>query len=231
MDVGLGRNKGLLCHPDFKQMKRIVIIDDHALVREGIVALLAEMMPDVPVTSLDRIPSAQVLQAVSASLVICDYRVGDDHALSLLQMLSTHPAPPPVLIISMLPENEVGPACILAGAKGFVSKSAPSSDFLIAVRMLLAGNTYLSTQLAHALLNGDDNKSGGPPSPSRQLSRRELQIFSALGEGLPVSAVAVRLGISVKTVEAHRENIKNKLSLGSAAEVVITAARWLAFGT
>lgn len=212
-------------------MVQIIIIDDHALVREGIVSLLMEMIPDAVLTALDRIPTDLLILSRNPSLVICDYRVGDCHALSLLQALEPHSAAPPVLVISMLMENEVGPACILAGAKGFVSKSAPSADFLAAVRMLLAGNTYLSASLARALLAAGEEESSGPPSPSRRLSRRELQIFCALGEGLVVSTVADRFGISVKTVEAHRENIKNKLLLNSAAEVVISASRWLASGT
>lgn len=212
-------------------MYHIIIIDDHALVREGIVSLLAETIPDAVVTALDRIPTDEFILSKNPSLVICDYRVGDCHALTLLQALEPHLTRPPVLIISMLMENEVGPACILAGARGFVSKSAPSTDFLNSVRMLLAGNTYLSASLARALLDAGEQESSGPPSPSRRLSRRELQIFSALGEGLVVSNVADRFGISVKTVEAHRENIKNKLLLNSATEVVISAARWLASGT
>ena len=224
--------RGSIVSHRFKKMVHIIIIDDHALVREGIVSLITEMIPDAVLTALDRIPSDQLILSKNAALVICDYRVGDHHALSLLQALGPHSAAPPVLIISMLTENEVGPACVLAGAKGFVSKAAPATDFLAAVRMLLAGNTYLSASLARALLAaGEEEESSGPPSPSRRLSCRELQVFCALGEGLAVSSVADRLGISVKTVEAHRENIKNKLLLNSAAAVVISAAHWLTSGT
>lgn len=205
------------------------VIDDHSLVREGIQALLLAGFPKSRVQLCPSIPQVNEVLGASPAVIICDYRVGKSNALDFLMALTRHPLAPPVLIISMLDELEVGPPCIRAGAKGFVSKSAPSEEILNASRMLLAGKTYMSGRLTSALMNqtkrGDDV---GPETPTRRLTQREMQIFTALGEGLSVSAIAERCGISVKTVETHRENIKNKLSLHSATEVVIAAAQWLA---
>lgn len=207
---------------------RFTIIDDHSLVREGIQALLMAGNPDSLVTLCPEIPAVDELLATPPDMIICDYRVGRSNALDFLIALAGRPLTPPVLIISMLDELEVGPPCIRAGAKGFVSKSSPSEEILNASRMLLAGKTYLSGRLATALVNPvNRNHPAGPESLTRPLTQREFQIFSLLGEGLSVSAIAERCGISVKTVETHRENIKNKLNLHSATEVVITAAQWL----
>lgn len=209
------------------------VIDDHSLVREGIKALIMAGIPDSEVKLHGRIPAVvDVLFAPLPDVIICDYRVGESNALEFLNALSAHSDTPSVLIISMLDELEVGPPCIRAGAKGFVSKSAPSEEILTASRMLLAGKTYMSSDLSRVLMTATrKEKTAGPESPTRKLTQRELQIFSALGEGLSVSAIAERCGISVKTVETHRENMKNKLNLHSATEVVIAAAQWLRSGS
>jgi two-component system, NarL family, invasion response regulator UvrY len=207
---------------------RITIIDDHVFVRQGIETLLKSVFPEAVLTSFDRIPASHFITEMKADLIVCDYRVGNDHALTLLHAVSGNPTPPPVLVISMLEEANIAPSCITAGASGFVSKSAPSDDFISAVKTLLAGRIYLSTHATKAALT---NPESAPCSITRQLSLRELQIFSVLGEGLSVSIIASRLGISVKTVESHRENIKNKLNLHTASEVVIAASKWLSSGS
>jgi len=209
----------------------IIIIDDHVFVREGIEALLNQTFNDPSISSFSRIPEELDSHCVGVDLVICDYRVGDDHALSLLVAIARQASPPPVLVISMLSEEEVAPRCIAAGASGFISKAAPSTDFIAAVKMLMAGKSYYNAKIAKSFFSPSGR--GGPistTSVSQILSPRELQIFSNIGEGRPVSKIAERLGISVKTVETHRENIKNKLNIASAAEVLILASKWLSSG-
>ena len=206
---------------------RITIIDDHVFVREGIETLLRSVFPNAILTTFDHIPDAQSIADTQADLIVCDYRVGDDHALTLLRAISGNPSPP-VLVISMLEESQIAPACIAAGASGFVSKSAPSDEFITAVKALLAGRTYFSALATKAAFASPD---AAQLSITRQLSPRELQIFSVLGEGVSVGVIAKRLGISVKTVESHRENIKNKLNLHTASEVVIAASKWLTSGS
>jgi len=206
----------------------VTIIDDHVFVRQGIEALLAQTFPTAIVSSLDRIPPAEAVITLKTDLIVCDYRIGNDNALSLLSSLATVPSAPPVLVVSMLDEAEIAPACIAAGASGFVSKSAPSEEFTTAMKMLLEGRTYFSATATKAVFARKDH---APGSVSKLLSQRELQVFSILGEGLPVGIIAQRLGISVKTVESHRENIKNKLNLHTASEVVIAAFQWLSSGS
>lgn len=207
---------------------RITIIDDHVFVREGIETLLRSVFPNAILTTFDHIPDAQSIADTQADLIVCDYRVGNDHALTLLRSISGNPSPPPVLVISMMEELQLAPACIAAGASGFVSKSAPSDEFITAVKSILAGRTYFSALATKAAFT---NPEASHLSITRLLSHRELQIFSILGEGVSVGVIAKRLGISVKTVESHRENIKNKLNLHNASEVVIAASKWLTSGS
>jgi DNA-binding NarL/FixJ family response regulator len=145
------------------------IIDDHSLVREGIQALLMAGIPDSLVKSYPEIPPMDEVLTAPPDMIICDYRVGGSNALDFLIALAGRSPTPPVLIISMLDELEVGPQCIRAGAKGFVSKSSPSEEILNASRMILAGNTYLSCKLAHALLKPVNRKHPQAlnPSPNR----------------------------------------------------------------
>ena len=206
---------------------RITIIDDHVFVRQGIETLLRSVFPNAILTSFDHIPAAQSIADTQADLIVCDYRVGNDHALTLLRSVSGNPSPP-VLVISMMEELQIAPACIAAGASGFVSKSAPSDEFIAAVKCLLAGRTYFSALATKAAFTSPD---ASHLSITKLLSHRELQIFSILGEGVSVGVIAKRLGISVKTVESHRENIKNKLNLHTASEVVIAASKWLTSGS
>jgi len=210
----------------------VTIIDDHVFVRQGIEALLAQTFPTAIVSSLDRIPPAEAVITLKTDLIVCDYRIGNDNALSLLSSLASLPSAPPVLVVSMLDEAEIAPACIAAGASGFVSKSAPSEEFTTAIKMLLEGRTYFSAVATKAVFIRKSHANGeAPTSVSNLLSQRELQVFSIIGQGLPVGIIAQRLGISVKTVESHRENIKNKLNLHTASEVVIAAFQWLSSGS
>lgn len=211
---------------------RVTIIDDHVFVRQGIETLLAQTFPSAVVSSLERIPPASDIAFLETDLIVCDYSVGDDYALSLLHAVASDPDSPPILVISMLNEADIAPACMAAGASGFVSKASPSGEFIDAIKLLLNGRTYFTSLATKAALNEKNGtKKPGAQSIANLLSRRELEVFSIIGKGSPVGVVAQRLGISVKTVESHRENIKNKLNLHNASEVVIAASKWLSTGS
>lgn len=205
-------------------MKHITIFDNHVFVRQGIETIIKQVLPSATITASDSIPDTHCITTLETDLIVCDYRVGDNFVFTLLKAISKHPHPPPVLVISIMEEAQIIPPCIAAGASGFVSISAPADEFITAVNMLLAGRTYFSARATKAVFA---NPTSTQQCITKQLSRRELQVFSVLGEGIPVSAIAKRLGISVKTVESHRENIKNKLNLHTASEVVIAASQWL----
>ncbi|MEO8615171.1 MAG: response regulator transcription factor [Luteolibacter sp.] len=203
----------------------ILIIDPYPIIREGMACVLSgldgvsvDVSSDFP-EALDR------LRARGAELVITDFRIRGDNVLSFLRELPVVCSRTRCLIVSALDEIQIGCPTILAGASGFITKSEPVAKVLDAVRMILAGNSYCSERLSRALMSQQSH--GMHTIPGVHLTGRELQIFSLFGECLPVSAIAARLGVSVKTIEAHRENIKNKLSYQNSAQVIAAAVRWL----
>lgn len=206
--------------------RRILVVDPYPITREGIIAVISASLAQACVTGCSDIPEALTyVHGNHVDLVIIDFRVRGDNALSLLREMKGRDSWPRCLILSTSDEMQTGFSCIRAGASGYLEKSAPVVAVVAAVRDILAGRIHVSERLSQALITNR-----GDASEFRacdRLTKRELQIFSHIGEGLAVSDIALKLGISVKTVEAHRENMKNKLNCHSATEVVATAVRWM----
>lgn len=207
---------------------RVVIIEGDVFVRQGIETIVSQEFPDAVISCPDSALLPTVLSEIEAELVVCYHNTGDSCALRVLDGVASGPSSPPVLVVSAFDETEAAPVCIAAGASGLISNSAPIQDFFSAMKSLLAGGTYFSASAMKTAFAAEKNdQTSGSDSLGKLLTRREIEVFTVLGEGLPVRAIAPRLGISVKTVESHRENIKNKLSLHSASEVTVAASKWL----
>jgi len=209
-------------------MKRLsfLILDDHAMVRTGVVSYLKNHFSESSFYEADTLSGAkEVLKSESVDVALIDYKVGAEHSLALIPDISHYHPHVKILVFSMLEGREVGAACIKAGAHGFLSKSNPPEDILSAIKTIQECRLYASLEISRSLMmNPTENKKD---HISQLLSKRELEVFSLLGEPLKVSVIANKLGISVKTVEAHREHIKNKLSLHSSSQVIIKASEWL----
>ena len=202
---------------------RILIIESHPVVTVGLAATLGPVLVNAEITARGNFADAiDHLAAHPVDLIISDFRIAAITVLSLLEKLGNGNGPARCLIFSALDEIQIGVPCIRAGASGFLSKSAPLAALPDAAHTILAGRHFLSERLAKALLNG----SAAASSPASQLSARELQVFSLIGAGHAVSQIADRLALSVKTVESHREHIKNKLALQNSAQVTAAAIRW-----
>ena len=119
------------------------------------------------------------------------------------------------------------PDCLRAGACGYVMKREPVEQLFHAIREAAAGNIAVSPRVANALMAGVAGHSLRPGGSEARLTDRELQVFRLVGLALSTRAIAEKLGVSVKTVEAHRENIKNKLGLDTAAGLTARAAHWV----
>lgn len=205
---------------------QILVIDHRPIIREGVVVVLSAALEGMAIAgsgcfseAMDRIGNQPI------DLVVTDFRVKGDTALSFLKELERTNSRTRCLMLSDLDEIQVGYPCIRAGASGFVGKSSSVAVVVDAARSILAGRHYLSERLSKALMAG--GLDGWASSAGTHLTTRELQIFSLIGAGLSVSAIALKLGVSVKTVEAHRENIKNKLGYQNASELAAAAVRWL----
>jgi DNA-binding NarL/FixJ family response regulator len=204
---------------------RILVVDSHPLIREGLESLLMSALGEARVSGCGAFPEAlRQMESNTFDLVISEFRVLGDTLLAFLDQLRASSSRTRCLIYSGGDETQIGYPCMLAGASGFVSKTEPLERVVEAARTVLDGRQYISESLARLLMrqNGSEMK----PSAGIHLSRRELEVFSMIGTGLPVSKIAERLGISVKTVEAHRENIKNKLGFSNSAQVLAAAVLW-----
>jgi DNA-binding NarL/FixJ family response regulator len=133
-----------------------------------------------------------------------------------------------VLILSIHDESLYAERVLHAGARGYIMKEAKPEVLLAAIRHVLAGHVYVSPNLSLRLLDTLTGKGPGKsPSPIQKLSDREFEVFRLIGEGLPTAAIGRRLNLSAKTVATHRINIKTKLGIETASELISCAAKWI----
>ena len=192
---------------------RVLLVDDHPLVREGLIARL-EVVPDIEVVG-DAGDAASAL-ACAASLapdvVLTDIGMKGVSGIELTrQLLARHPQLI-VLVLSMYDSADYAQQAMAAGARGYVLKDSPSSEIIAALRVVAGGGTFLSPEIAQRLFR--------PGGARVQLSEREQQILALLGQGLSSKHIARSLDIGVRTVETHRQAIRRKLGLEGQAELI-----------
>ncbi len=205
-------------------MSRILIADDHAMVRAGLRQYLEEdsSIKAVGEASTGR-ETLDQLRAAKWDLVILDINMPDRSGLDVLRHIqSSHPEVR-VLIMSGFPERQYAVNVLKAGASGYLPKDSPPEDLLKAVRTVLAGRRYVSATLAEILVSDLDNDADKPLHA--RLSEREFQIFCKLAAGAAVSAIAAELCLSVKTVSTYRTRILEKMSFKANADLTSYALR------
>lgn len=214
------------------QKSRILIVDDHPVLRRGLAALI-ESEPDLTVCgeAADTRTALEAIEECEPDIAIIDVALDASDGLDLLkEMRNRHPGLP-ALVLSMYPEAVYAERSLRAGARGYISKQQLDDTVLTAVRKILAGGTYMSEtlkdRLATKFVNGKTLDSG---STLDALSDRELQVFRLIGQAKTTREIADSLHLSIKTIESHREHIKHKLGLSTAAELSQRAALWVAMG-
>lgn len=210
-------------------MKRILIVDDHPLVRTGLAHLIGDE-PDLEVCG-DAADEAQALQLVERTqpdLVIIDLSLAAGSGLDLIERIRAHHSDIAMLVASMHDESLFAERVLEAGARGYINKQEAPENIIRAIRRVLDGKVYLSEALTERLLDGLAGANGNPmTSPLQRLSNREIEIFELIGRGMTTSEIASHLRLSIKTIESHRENIKKKLRLTSAQGLTRRAMYWL----
>lgn len=206
-------------------MRRAIVADDHAIVRDAVARLLAKLnvQVDASVGSGEELVSAVILHR--PELVIMDLGMPGG-GLPLIEDLRATEPPPAVLVFSMQRERDFALRCLTAGAAGYVSKEESAEDLAAAVTKVLAGRRHVSHEVAELLV---DQASGGAPSvkaPHTQLSAREFEVFDQLVKGASLADIAVRLNVSPKTVSSYRARVMQKLGLTRNAELVRYAVRY-----
>src|SRR5688572_20341656 len=205
-----------------KVRTRILVVDDHPIVRERLAELIGQE-PDLHGGG-EAEDSHQALQAVESlrpDMAIVDITLKDTYGIELIKQLKERHPKLPILVLSMHDESLYGERALRAGAKGYLTKQEATKKVIPAIRKILAGEIFVSEKMAATILHkvaGGTAPGGG--SPTDVLTDRELEVFQLLGEGLPVRKIAENLFVSVKTVEAHREHIKRKMNFKSSAELL-----------
>lgn len=202
---------------------RIVLVDDHPLVRDGLAARLAGE-PDLTICgqAADADAALELIRATRPDLAIVDVALRNGSGLELVKALSADGAGPRILVISVYEEELFAERLLRAGAHGYLNKQELQGSVLEAVRSVLAGQLYRG--------RAPEAQPSGPRRRAvfglERLSDRELQIFERIGRGGGTREIATELGVSVHTVESHREHIRSKLGLRSGAELLRAAIIW-----
>jgi two-component system invasion response regulator UvrY len=196
-------------------MPRILVVDDHPVVREGVGRVLASALPDVMLGAAADANSARECMRVDPwNLVILDLTLGNDDGLHLLRwMRESHPSVP-VLVVSMHAPEEFARRTVKAGAAGYVSKDSPPHELVHAVTSVLAGEPYVPPHGA------EDRSTESARLPHERLSDREYQVLRMIGQARTVSEIAAELSLSVKTVSTYRSRILDKMNLRTSAELM-----------
>jgi DNA-binding NarL/FixJ family response regulator len=208
--------------------KRILVVDDHPIVRQGL-GLLINREPDLVVCGeAEKATEAmRVLASAMPDVLIVDISLNGPDGLDLLKDVRlAHPILP-VLILSMHDESIYAERALRAGANGYIMKQEATEKVLVAVRRILNGEIYVSDRVASRMLRHYITGSGTMRDSSlADLSDRELEVFRLIGEGHGTRQIAETLHVSVKTVESYQAHIKEKLSLRSGRELMQHAIRW-----
>ena len=207
---------------------RILVVDDHPIVRRGLRQLFDDE-PDLEVVgeAEDSTDALEQLKAVEPDLVIVDLSLKRGHGLELIPQIKANHERVKMLVSSMHDESLFAERVLRAGALGYISKQESPSELINAIRQVLRGEIYLSLRMANRLLGRIVGGETLENDPIGRLSDRELQVFELIGQGLRTKQIAQELDLSPKTIEAHRENIKTKLNLKSGVEMSRHATQWV----
>ena len=206
---------------------RILVVDDHPLVRWGLDKLF-DAEPDLVVAgeAATADEALQILGREAFDLVLLDLGLKQGSGLDLITQIRTQYDDLPVLVLSMHQERFYAERVLRAGAQGFVTKQGDPAAVVGAIRRVLGGDLYVSEALADALvLRAVEGADGGGPAVE-QLSDREAEVVRFIGGGLTTREIAGELNLSVKTIESYRANVKRKLGLKSGAELARFAYDW-----
>ncbi|HEV7914158.1 MAG TPA: response regulator transcription factor [Albitalea sp.] len=192
---------------------RLLVVDDHPLVREGLKARLSTL-PSLEVVGEagDAQEAFAQVAATCPDLVLMDIGMKDVNGIDLTRRLLAERPGLLVLVLSMYDNPEYVNRAMQAGARGYVLKDAPASDIIDAIATVTSGGTFLSSAVSGRLFRSQ--------TPRPVMSLRESEILACLGKGRSSKQIALELSLSVRTVESHRQNIKRKLNLDGQAELI-----------
>lgn len=200
-------------------MIRVFVADDHAVVRRGVMQILAEA-PDM-VAAGEASTGRETLQAVREQdydVLVLDIAMPETNGLEVLNQVRTLKPDLRVLILSMYPERQYALRALKAGAAGYLTKESAPDELIAAIRKVASGGKYVTQSLAESLAAALGSELG--KEPHETLSAREYQVMRLLAAGKTVTAIATELSLSAKTVSTYRTRILEKLDLRNSAEII-----------
>ena len=212
-----------------RKPKRVMIVDDHPMTRDGL-AYLIDREPDLVVAwqAEDAAQALRMVEKEEPDLALVDITLPDKAGIELIKDMKALRPELVVLVVSMHDESLYAERALRAGARGYITKQEGGAKLMLAIRQVLAGQIYVSAKTSARIVEifSGQHSAAQERSPVAQLSDREFEVFQLIGQGLAPQEAGTRLNICAKTVDAHRLNIKSKLGLGTAAELIAYAARW-----
>lgn len=200
-------------------MIRVVLADDHAIVREGLKGILSRV-DDFQVVG-EAADGLQVLQQVRESefdLLVLDLSMPGRSGMELIKLVKAEKPRVRILVLSMHHETQYAVRAIKSGASGYLTKESAPAELEQALRKIADGGAYVTAEVAQQLALGA--MPGSEAAPHESLSAREFEVFQHLVAGASVTAIAERMNLSVKTVSTHKSNLMHKLGLGNASDLV-----------
>lgn len=196
---------------------RILIADDHAIVRMGLVELLREDFPELVVYHAENSQQTiDLLKKYTVSLILLDISMPGRNGIDILKHIRDLGIKTPVLMLSMHPEEQYAIRALKAGASGFVNKQSATEELLVAIRKILSGKKYISVSVAEKLAESTDY---GTKPAHAMLSDREMMVLQKIASGKTVSQIAEEIFLSVNTISTYRTRLLEKLGLKNNAEL------------
>ena len=212
-----------------KNKARIIIVDDHPIVREGLKNLINHEKDLIVCQQVEN--ARQAMKAISKlkpDMVIVDISLKEENGLELIKDIRSQYPSMPILALSMHDESLYAERALRAGARGYIMKQQAVENIVKAIHRVLSDQLYVSdkimSKVMHKLVKGKLDING---SAIDHLSDRELEVFLLIGKGHGTRQIAKQLYLSVKTIETYRAHIKEKLALNNAAELLQHAIQWV----
>lgn len=207
---------------------KIYVLDDHPIVIEGLKKVI-DQQDDMQVvgSSEDANTALQQMAKLKPDIVVLDITLKDRSGVDVIKKIRTSMTSTQVLVYSMHDENVYAERCLRAGAMGYLMKSEGGARLLQGIRQIISGSFCFSANLIGSIVSGGGPRTGSRGEPGRLLSDRQLEVFEMVGRGFDSHEIAEKLSLSAKTVDAHKANIRQKLGLASARELLMEAVRWV----
>ncbi|MFQ5990411.1 MAG: response regulator [Candidatus Methylomirabilales bacterium] len=215
--------------PRARQKHRVLVVDDHAIVREGLTTVINQQSNLTVCGGADDAQTAlDAVAKLHPHLVIVDISLKGINGIELIKQMQRRDKKIPILVLSMHDESLYVERVLRAGARGYIMKQEGTEKVVTAIHKVLAGEIYVSDAMGKKLLGSFRDRGTDPRTPSvERLSDRELEVFRLIGQGYRTRQIADTLNVSVKTVETYREHIKQKMQVKNSTELLQHAIQWV----